>query len=246
MKRFVIVLSALVLGGTAMAVAMGKIDGMGKSHCWRYKMTIEINTPEGVKSGSAVREACLTPFQGYNPQVADFKEKVIGEAVVVDLGERGVLFASSHPSTMIFDVARSIGGPRLFTQEGLEYYSNLEIGTKAPLPEKQYPTLVIFKDLSNPKTIDIVLGTIFDSEKKKYMPVNNFSKYFGDGVGLKNIIIEVTNEPIQWRVRDILPWLDNYYDKQLDGSRHNFSGAKNPIANRFGAGSFSSPRDKQK
>jgi hypothetical protein len=61
---------------------------------WRYKITIEIETPEGIKTGSAVREvrAWKNAAKIINPDVAPIEYEVIGEAVVVDLGKRGVLF----------------------------------------------------------------------------------------------------------------------------------------------------------
>lgn len=212
-----------------------------ETYCWRYKITVEIDTPNGIKSGTSVREACLSPFKGYNPQVADFKERDDGEAVVIDLGS-SLVFGTVHPSDSIFYIFDAFPGPQLFSIEGAKYYSGLKPGLKAPLPLKDYPTFVSFENLNAPETIQMVRGEVYDKSQKKYVRVDNFEEYFGKGVKLLNVTIETTDEAINWSIRKWLPWLDEYYNKMLDGSSNNFSGAKNPIANRFAAGSFSTKR----
>jgi len=63
---------------------------------WNYKLTLVVETPEGQVVGSAVRKVSAQrdpvilqwiPASGYG------HAGVKGEAVVVDLGQRGVLFA---------------------------------------------------------------------------------------------------------------------------------------------------------
>ncbi len=96
---------------------------------WRYEVTITVDTPEGVKTGSAIHEISNSkglfgfPDAG-NP--ADIK----GEAVVVDLGERGVLFGLisqglTRTFYQMFPVPMGHGGS---TREGIRYYRNIETG----------------------------------------------------------------------------------------------------------------------
>ena len=55
-------------------------------------MTITVDTPEGVKTGSAVHEISNSKGLFGFPDAGNPAD-IEGEAVVVDLGERGVLFA---------------------------------------------------------------------------------------------------------------------------------------------------------
>ena len=51
MKKILVIVGILILGGAVAAVAMS-----GKNNnTWRYKMIVEVETPEGLKTGSAVR-----------------------------------------------------------------------------------------------------------------------------------------------------------------------------------------------
>lgn len=61
---------------------------------FRYKITVEIETPEGIKTGSAVREVRISNnlAKYVNPDVRSLTYRVIGEAVSIDLGEHGILF----------------------------------------------------------------------------------------------------------------------------------------------------------
>lgn len=61
---------------------------------YRYRLTVEVETPEGIKSGFSVIEVRTTmagrvKLPDANALAIDF----IGEAVTVDLGKRGLLFA---------------------------------------------------------------------------------------------------------------------------------------------------------
>lgn len=56
-------------------------------------MTITVDTPEGLKSGSAVREVFVQYQPGFMGVQAGGHATLRGEAVEVDLGARGKLFA---------------------------------------------------------------------------------------------------------------------------------------------------------
>ena len=69
MKKLLIILGVLIIGGVTFAYAMSELNG-NKSYSWRYKMTVEIETPEGIKTGSAVREVTIlfTPTGNTHPK----------------------------------------------------------------------------------------------------------------------------------------------------------------------------------
>jgi hypothetical protein len=128
MARLVKVLgiAVLLVAGIAAATEMTTTTGT-----FRYKMTVEVETPEGLKTGSAVREVNVViahpDIQGMNGTRAFVK----GEAVVVDLGKRGVLFALLKGFKYSYDhdyqvVFEAFPGPPGLTEEGLNYYTHLK------------------------------------------------------------------------------------------------------------------------
>ncbi len=195
---------------------------------WHYRMTVSVETPEGLKSGSAVREVIYggATKGGGGPGLA---LKCRGEAVMVDLGERGKFFAllgSGHCTDVLL---------RAFNGGVIDPASVPNTG-KVTLTPDNYPIFVRFRDEKEPKTVESVTkiikegafekGYLFDSEK------------FGAGVQLKEITIEVTNDPITTGITQLLPWLPRYQHKMLDGESGNFRGSQYPFANSLSAGSF--------
>lgn len=91
-KKHSLLAGFLIVLGAGVAFAMA--DGV-KTYTWRYKMTIEVDTPEGVKVGSAVREVIneITPYPMDEQRPWRNRIRVKGEAVVVSLGGRGTFFA---------------------------------------------------------------------------------------------------------------------------------------------------------
>lgn len=209
---------------------------------WRYKLTVTVDTPEGTKSNSAVRQVNwkLKPRSGNSPR---FTVKVTGEAVTVDLGARGVLFALLDTDDYRW-VFSNFRGPPGLTSEGLTYYTNLK-GVKAILNPRQYPgypKLVTFTDAADPLSIELVMK--WKSKKTPPYPQSylleedNFEKLFGVGVKLKEITIEMTDEPVTESVLQKLPWLPEYFNRRLDGERFGTIKAENVFANSLSAGAF--------
>lgn len=216
-KRLSILIAVLLTCGAAIAVAMDQIEDGTKAYSWRYKLTVEVETPDGVKTGSAVREMNLL----FEPRPLDppkhyyVSHNMRGEAVAVDLGERGVLFAlfssDSYP-----EVTDTFEGPPMRTLEGAEYYSSLEAGP-TPVPPQRVPWIVTFSDLSDPMSVEMVKGGVFDVEKQKHMPVDRFEELFGEGFRLKAVTVEMTEEPVTWSIEEYLPWLDALQGRYLHG-----------------------------
>src|SRR5688572_22804894 len=89
-----------LLGGLAVIAAMfawSYVSDMRNTV--RYRMTVEVETPEGLRTGSAVREVTLNDGKSWNwlPPFAWFGEqrpqwRLKGEAVAVDLPSGQTLF----------------------------------------------------------------------------------------------------------------------------------------------------------
>ena len=162
---------------------------------WNYKLTLVVETPEGQVVGSAVRkvygyrEPIILQFL---PSASYAHADVKGEAVVVDLGQRGVLFALLTASNGVNGDAKyivfrgfpfhwkdatgetHIGGSEL-TSEGIRYYRSLK-GRKELALEK-LPMLVRFRDIKDPKTVGLV-------------DPNDLQQSFGKGVKLVSTTLE--------------------------------------------------------
>ena len=184
----------------------------------RYRMTVSVETPEGIKTGSAVREVTIERHPQLLGETSVGSVGVRGEAITVDLGKRGVLFAlmsggvggvdyGAYILTTAFPVR---GGP--VTREGIGYYRSLKTG-KVTLKPGQYPMFVRFKDSSDPKTVEsIYREEPYDALNEKgqytgraYHITDRFEETFGKGVKLKEVTIEITDEPVTTGVEKIIP-----------------------------------------
>jgi len=218
-KCLVMVLALLTV--TACKKEAGAENGLKVSGTWRYKMTVTVEVPEGIKSGYAVREMSNSNSSIKFPNFpeAGNPAKVKGEAVVVDLGKRGKLFATltgynsgpNYADSIIYEVFPSGQGGT--TVEGIKYYRDLKAGPKVLTPE-QYPVLVMFKDIKDPKTVTPVLklgrGDGSGNAPLSIIKSDHFEELFGEGVKLKEITMEMTDEPVTWGVDQALPadfWL---------------------------------------
>ncbi len=189
MKIGVLAFIVIMFAGTAYAAKEYVVPTT-----WRYKITIEIETPEGIKSGSAVREvrAWKNAAKIINPDVAPIEYEVIGEAVVVDLGERGVLFG------LMNNFAYLESGNAFWTENSnsLDSYKSLRIGDRSEL-KKDLPAFVTFSDLNDPKSVVGCGPAVIES-------------VLGKGVRLRSIMIEITDNPVTQDIEKILPWLPKY------------------------------------
>lgn len=230
MKKFgfVAIVLAMVMGIalTACSAVLSSSDYL------RYKITVTVETPEGLKTGSAVREAYTYYEKSILPEQGGRTYGITkGEAVVVDLGSRGLLF-------LLLD-----GG-----DEGriiFKTFPNKKVGSVVLTPD-QYPKFVHFKDLQDPKTVEALLD--FKScadpitqirDSSMCIEKDHFEEIFGQGVKLKSITVEITEDELTFGLVKYLPWLPLYYNKMLDGQRFNIAPSKYPLTNSLQSGSFS-------
>ncbi len=189
----------------------------------RYRLTLEAQVDGEAKSGSGVIEVTYSKqseLAGQHELIVSFK----GEAVVLDLGSRGALFAllkedtdsRSGPEWIVLRAFNFPGGslPRP-VEEGVKQVQRLS--GKRELPLTSLPLLVRFRDLNDPKTAEGV------------DPLN-VTKSFGAGAKLVRATLEIvpagiwplnslgiTGEPITRGVDQRLPWLKALKGKYLHG-----------------------------
>lgn len=188
-RKFIIV--ALVGLGLLAAIPLAWSEAF-PSGTWRYKMTVTVGTPDGVKIGSAVREVTYSSGPRILPDVASSTWKVKGEAVVVDLGKEKYLFTLLDTDGSYQIVHDVFPYDPKSGKTYVEYYRGL-IGKTKPLMPSQYPRFITFGDIKDPKTV-------------KSIKPDDLSE-IGKGVVLRGISLEMTGEPITWGIEKWLTWL---------------------------------------
>lgn len=169
------------------------------------KITVSVQTPEGVKSGSNVREIAYTPpfYQnehGDGGLLFSATIKRTGEATILDLGQGRYLF-------VLLDVANTPWD--LFFQSGLpdaEMLVRLDmmIGQSRLYQRDEYfPLLATFGDPSDPASV------------RKVDP-DHLDATFGPGYSLLSLTMTITDEPVtKGEVEKLLGWLGPYPEPRL-------------------------------
>jgi hypothetical protein len=212
----------------------------------RYRLTLQAEVDGEPRSGSGVIEVTYSKNNDPISQAA-FSIDVRGEAVALDLGPRGTLFALLKPDT------DSRSGPEYIVLRAFDFPGGAlpspvvtglqqvrHLSGKRELPLKSLPLLARFRDLSDPKTVE------------KVEPLE-LEKRFGAGVKLVRAEIEivsaglwpfnrigVSGEPTTIGIERRLSWLPKYYDLKLDGQRYETASSQARFANSLAAGDFKS------
>jgi hypothetical protein len=177
---------------------------------------VEVETPEGIKTGSAVREVSASSGVKVFQEESGASVHVRGEAVVVDLGKRGALFAllrgkklgDDYGYGIVFNAFGYRAGS--LTPEGIRYFSQ-KTGSVVLEPEN-YPQLVRFRDLHDPMSVEeITVETTNDNSAKQ------LEEAFGSGVKIKQITLEMTKDDVTSEIAKWLPWLSAIKGGYLHG-----------------------------
>ena len=217
-KGLVIVLGLLMTLGAVSSATAGDTFV-------RYKMTVTVATPEGDKTGSAVRIADRHTEMSILPQQGGTTYNVgEGQAVVVNLGKRGVLFA--------------LMGGQKEAQEVFSLFSKDKGTKRIVLSPAQYPMFVTFKDPKKPNTVKAISPYNDHDIQVDGGTAKTVEDILGKGVKLKEVSINETSDPVTRGIEKLLPWIPEYYSRMLDGQRFNTIYTKNPIANSLASGVF--------
>jgi hypothetical protein len=190
-----------VLAGGA-ALALGGCGSPGKAS-YRFRMTVEVETPQGIKSGSSVMEVRLARGMAIGDQ-SGVSSGVFGEAVVVDLPD-GPLFVllqmpdagaplqdvvphallgrrSSGPDEVMADTAKL--GSAWFSSYKAELPRTRDNGSQAS--NNNWPMMVRFGDLNDPKSVE---------------------KVDPESAGVKRIIVETTRDDVTVGIEKRISWI---------------------------------------
>jgi hypothetical protein len=218
------------------------LTGCGRSESNRYKLTLAVNTRDGVKRGSSVGEVAHWEVSFPERGVA---HKLRGEALYLDLGPgRRPLIAlrtsqlrpkSGKPEPWTQDA-----GPdgwfwlRLYGQvPSFNFWDDVARIARLRGPRKiapdDLPDLVTFADINDPKTVIEV-------------DARNLQATLGQDITWNEMTLESTEEPITKGIELKLTWLPAFHGKALDGNTLRFFDARKTLANSLSAADFQDPK----
>jgi hypothetical protein len=208
----------------------------GCSQSYRYKLTLAVNTPQGIKRGSSVVEDV---FWNVWIPATGITHRLRGEALYLDLGPGArpliaLLTSSIHEKRGVDYRWTRDAGPndnllaRLYGPPSADFMDNVARLARMRGPRKitpaDLPDLVTFADVNDPRSVIEVNPS-------------DLQATLGQNITWNEITLEMTEEPITTGIKAKLPWLSAYFAKnlRLDGSDH---GAKLELTNRLSSYDF--------
>ena len=192
-----------LIGGAALILMMAG-RGLGSKSSYRFKLTVEVDTPEGLRSGSSVYEVTAWNQFGLDPSGQVRRWEVKGEAVAVELPNGKMLFSLLKTGAIHNDLAgmSMTALDPAFKNDIVESARRIArrngIRSPAAVAPSDYPLLVTFRDLSDPASIE------------KVAP-DDLSMSFGSGFALKAIAVEVTDDAVTTGIEKRLVWLPDVH-----------------------------------
>lgn len=150
-----------------------------QTYAHHYRLTIEVDTPDGVRSGSGVWRSAWTRKADWIPQTPGSVASLRGEAVFVDLGGgRHVIAILGLGPTGTANGIESLAARAFRRDRPLWFVEAPSWEGTAELRVFDIPTLVTFADLADPTTARVVAP-------------EEFPQVFGPGVRFKRATIEM-------------------------------------------------------
>jgi hypothetical protein len=202
--------------GLAIALALSGCK-VGESPSYRYKLTINVETPEGISSAhSVIAVQFFGTMKGFEA-LGGGSVRARGEAVALDLPNGQTLFVLLR-SEFSEDWAAQAHWRRYpkstdeFETTAQFYEAMIHERSVYPVPREvegigremvdNYPYLVTFKDIADPTSVVRV-------------DPDDLAASFGAGYRLKAITVQVTDEPVTVGIVKKLGWLGKHPEPRL-------------------------------
>lgn len=216
-----------VLSGTAVLLLSG-CGILGGEKSYRFRMTVEVETSRGVKTGSSVMEVTAFEKLKLTSEERSGGGGLRGEAVVVDLpdGPLFVLLTMRGGGEGLNVAATRALAPDAPLQPVRNYVATVGKlgswlgGAKAELPRADWPLMVRFRDINDPTSVE---------------------KIDPETVGVKRMVVETTGDDVTTGIEDKFPpWFMRLVEKKamLNGKASAVVLTNNLVDN-LGPGSFS-------
>lgn len=173
----------------------------------KYRLSVEVQTPEGVKSASGVM--AVHPYRGYS---GGGMTQTKGDAIFVDLGggkNLVALLAHAGDKGLELDGMNYVA-LRAFNAAGVKvpFIAMNKVTGVVPVKAPLIPILVTFTDINDPATA-------------REVPASDLAAALGKGFGLQGVSVEVVSnglwpldlggslgEPVTRGIEAKLPWLN--------------------------------------
>ncbi|KZX94456.1 hypothetical protein A3718_00965 [Erythrobacter sp. HI0019] len=213
-----------------LALAVSGCSLTDDTPAYRYRLTVEVDTPDGVKTGSSVIEVETSKGKSMMaPAGSVIMHRLRGEAVTVDLGTGRYLFALLRSKSDIDWAKRVMFSltPSVRSSDGehyeARYWEMLKRTGEIELPRyfrsrshlknpPARPMLVTFGDLDDPTSVEEV-------------DPDDLGATFGEGNSLRRITVQITDDPVTTGIEKRLEWLSEYPEPRLDPE---YRGSTNP------------------
>jgi hypothetical protein len=195
--------AASILGALLAALLLSACDLFTPltDESYRFRMTVEIETPEGLRTGSSVYEVTAGNRTAILPDMADRHKSLRGEALTVDLPDGRTLFALLETPNWQRDDLTEMSMDALdpaYNNDWVESAERISDGSgvvsPAEVTPENYPYLVTFRNPQEPETV------------QRIDPAN-LTKSFGEGVRLTRIWVELVDDPVTTGIGTRLRWL---------------------------------------
>ena len=176
---------------------------IGTGSAYRFRMTVEVDTPSGPRTGTSVYEVRAFYRLGINPSGKNHVRDVRGEALMVDLPNGATLFALLKTGNVRADLPgmSMLALDPAFQSDIVESARRIarrkNVLDSAEIAPAEYPIMAIFGDTADPSSIRRVLPA-------------DFSTAFGPGHAVKSVAIHLTRDRVTKDIGTRLPWLNNF------------------------------------
>ena len=171
------ILAGLAGGMAALLAGCGLLGG----NKYRFRMTVEVETPQGLRSGSSVYEVSAWNEVGMDPSGRIRRMTLKGEAIVLDLpaGPVFVLLRTSgaNPDIDLADASMATLDQEYRNDwvESAGRISGSWSTRRGEVPRADWPLMVRFRDIKDPTSVE---------------PVDP------DTIGVKRIVLETTSDEV--------------------------------------------------
>ncbi|MEO1048011.1 MAG: hypothetical protein AAFW59_06750, partial [Pseudomonadota bacterium] len=204
------------------------LTSCSSSETFRYRLIVEVDTPQGPRTGSSVYEVSVWEMWGDSLVGNKVGGTFRGEAVAVDLPNGRTLYALTRNAT--WNAHYAISTPAL----GKGHFLGIKRArwikdnhAKGELRRERFPMFVTFVDEEDPTSVMEV-------------DRDDLEATFGAGYAVNRVRIEITKDPITTGLEKRLAWLPQFYDKQFSGDRYqDIANKEKGLSAYISAGAFS-------
>ena len=213
----------------------------------RYRLTLEMETPDGVKSASSVIVSTLSDNHTVIALGSRFSRKLLGEAVFLDLGGgKNAIMLLTHGTRggsgdgMYSLALRAVGADWGKAESHndsinlmMRFWAGQKLPSKGPVELKGglVPTIVTFTDIANPASAKVIFATDYREQCREDrkpacvpesipIPVDEIATTFGPGYAFKRATVEIVpnDTPVTRGIDARLPQIMSKLDNLNKGS----------------------------